>query len=74
MVDRAQREAEKKKSAEWEQATRAIRQEMETLLDDARGSLTEDEFFKFPESIKLPSPRMPTSARRTNCRWRTVPA
>jgi len=48
-----QREAEKKKSAEWEQATHSIREEMKTLLDEARRSLTEDEFFKFPESIKL---------------------
>ena len=48
----AQREAEKKKSAEWEQATQDIRKEMEALLDGARRSLTQDEFFKFPESIK----------------------
>jgi hypothetical protein len=53
MWSQAQREAERKKSAEWEQATRAIRDEIETLLDGARRSLTESEFFKFPESIKL---------------------
>jgi hypothetical protein len=52
MWSKAKREEERKKSAEWEQATRAIREEMEILVNGARSNLIESEFFKFPEPIK----------------------
>ncbi len=48
----AQREEERKKSAAWEEATRAIREEMEILVNGARSDLIESEYFKFPQSIK----------------------
>jgi hypothetical protein len=52
MWSKEKREEERKKSADWEHATHAIREEMENLLNGARKSLTDDEFFKYPEPIK----------------------
>ena len=52
MWSSAKRAEEQKRSAEWEQATRAIREEMYILENGARSNLIEDEFFKFPKVIK----------------------
>ena len=52
MWSKEQREQEQHKSAEWERATRGIREEMELLLKRARRDLYEEEFFKFPAPIK----------------------
>ncbi|HYI95924.1 MAG TPA: DUF1549 and DUF1553 domain-containing protein [Bryobacteraceae bacterium] len=52
MWSKEQREEEQKKSAAWEEATRAIREELEILVNGARSKLIEDEYFKFPQPIK----------------------
>ena len=44
--------AERKKSTEWETATREIRREITALMQEAREEVTRDEFFKFPDLIK----------------------
>lgn len=43
---------ERSKSQEWEAATREIRTEMRSLLQECRNEVTRDEFFKFPDLIK----------------------
>lgn len=47
-----QKAEERRRSEEWSLATAKIREEMTALLNEARQAVTDEEFFKYPESIK----------------------
>ena len=50
---------ERRKSEQWEAATREIRKEIDTIVKEARDFVTEDEYFKFPDNIKAAVAKAP---------------